>query len=318
MIFPVAHEITERPADFIAPNLSPVGLKLDPRPLGEGVYALMANEAPKDNNGLIVGKNAALIIDAGVTPDIGRHIQEVSASLTDLPIRYLVNTTYHGDHTFGNTAFGADVTIISSQPNKAAMSDLPAEKKIRSESMYGAEKSLDDVISWRLPDVTFDRYCEIDLGGRIVQLWHFGSANGPGDTFVHVPDAKVTWTGNFVSPGMPPMMLIGDPIAYLRTVRAMRATLTTHTLVPGHAFIGEAEPSISILLTYLENLTAAVHRGKAAGQPVEELCETLPMWGVTIPTAAPDQLRPVLRSLHQLNILTTYRWMDGVQLRSAA
>ncbi|WP_414941735.1 MBL fold metallo-hydrolase [Amycolatopsis sp. cmx-11-51] len=316
-MIPVAPEMTERPADFVAPNLSPVGLELHPVELGEGVHALMANEAPKDNNGLIIGKKAALIIDSGVTPRIGRHIQDIAAGLTDTPIRYLVNTTYHGDHTFGNTAFDAGVRVISSRMNKAAMSDLAAEKNIRSESMYGAEKSLDDVVSWRLPDVTFDRYCEIDLGGRIVQLWHFGSANGPGDTLVHVPDAKVTWTGNFISPGMPPMMLIGDPVAYLRTVRAMRATLTTDTLVPGHAFIGEAEPSISILLGYLENLTTAVHRGREAGRPVEALYEELPMWGITTPAGAPEQIRAVLRSLHRLNILTTYRWMDGQRLRAA-
>lgn len=314
---PVASEMTERPTDFVAPNLSPAGLELRPVELGEGVHALMANEAPKDNNGLVIGKKAALVIDAGVTPRIGRHIQDIAADLTDRPIRYLVNTTYHGDHTFGNTAFSADVRVISSRMNKAAMSDLAAEKNIRSERMYGAEKSLDDVVSWRLPDVTFDRYCEIDLGGRIVQLWHFGSANGPGDTLVHVPDAKVTWTGNFISPGMPPMMLIGDPVAYLRTVRAMRATLTTDTLVPGHAFIGEAEPSISILLGYLENLTIAVHRGREAGRPVEALYEELPLWGITIPEGAPDQIIAVLRSLHRLNILTTYRWMDGQRLRAA-
>jgi cyclase len=54
---------------------------------------------------LIVGENAALVIDAGVNGPTARKIQELAAKLTDVPIRYLINTNYHGDHTFGNYAF---------------------------------------------------------------------------------------------------------------------------------------------------------------------------------------------------------------------
>ncbi|WP_163509571.1 hypothetical protein [Fodinicola acaciae] len=115
--------------------------------------------------------------------------------------------------------------------------------------------------AWRLPDLTFDRYCAIDLGGRVVRLWHCGPGNGAGDALAHVPDAKITWTGNFISPGMPPMALIGDPVGYARTVRAVRAVIDTDTLVPGHAFVGDAEPALSALVSYLENLATAVRRG---------------------------------------------------------
>lgn len=108
---PVVPEIAERPAGYIPPNLSPRGLELRPRQLGDGVYALLANQVPKDNNGLIVGDRAALVVDAGVTPAIGRHIQQVAAELTDRPVRYVANTTFHGDHMFGNAAFDDAVTV---------------------------------------------------------------------------------------------------------------------------------------------------------------------------------------------------------------
>jgi cyclase len=65
----------------------------------------VANIPPKDNNGLIVGERAALVIDAGIVPDISAQIQRLVAQQTDRPLRYLVNTTYHGDHTFGNASF---------------------------------------------------------------------------------------------------------------------------------------------------------------------------------------------------------------------
>jgi hypothetical protein len=53
---------------------------------------------------------------------------------------------------------------------------------------------------WRTPDVVLDRFTEIDLGSQVVQLWHFGPGNGPGDTIVYVPDTQVAWTGNFIGP----------------------------------------------------------------------------------------------------------------------
>lgn len=312
MTLPVVHEFSERPPGYVAPDLSPTGLRLEPERLADGVYGLMANRLPKDNSGLVVGERAALVVDAGVTPTVGRHILEVAEGLTDRPVRYLANTTYHGDHTFGNSAFGPGVAVVSSRLNRAAMSDLAAEKRIRSESMYG-DPALDEVTSWRLPDLVFDRFAEIDLGGRTVQLWHLGPGNGSGDTLVYVPDARVAFAGNFAMPaGYTPMALIGDPVGYLRSLRAVRATLDVETVVPGHGRLGPAEPGLSVLISYLERLAAAVARGRADGRALDRLYEELPMWGIEPAADAPDGLVRLLRSNHRLNILTTWRWLDGL------
>ncbi|MFD1933152.1 MULTISPECIES: MBL fold metallo-hydrolase [Nonomuraea] len=321
-MLPVVEEMRERPLGYIAPDLSPVGLELHPQQLGEGVYALMANQLPKDNNGLVIGEKAALVIDSGITPGIGRRIQEIAAELTDKPIRYLANTTYHGDHTFGNAAFGDDVTIVSSRLNKAAMTSLAAEKQVRRDSMYGDADVLDEVVTWRGPDAVFDRFCEIDLGGRVVQLWHFGPGNGSGDTLVYVPDTRTAWGGNFLAPaGITPMLLIGDPLGYARTLRSVKATLDIDVIVPGHGMYGEADPGISWLLTYLERLASAVSAGSEAGKPVERMMEDIPLRdALELPPSAPgaDRIALLMRSLHRLNILLTYRWLHGTKLSGAA
>jgi cyclase len=68
------------------------------------------------------------------------------------------------------------------------------------------------VTSWRRPDVVFDDHTEVDLGGRTVQLWHFGPGNSPGDTVVWVPEAWAAWTGNLLSYRRTvPMLLEGGP-----------------------------------------------------------------------------------------------------------
>jgi len=88
--------------------------------------------------------------------------------------------------------------VVSSRLNKANMTDLAYEKRVRASNVADDPSVLDEATEWRTPDVVFDAYAEIDLGGRVVELWQFGPGNGPGDTVVHVPDAKVAWTGNFV------------------------------------------------------------------------------------------------------------------------
>lgn len=317
-------EIAERPDGYQGPNLSPAGLELIPRSLGEGVHALMASIPPKDNNGLIAGRDAALVIDAGITPDVSLRLQALAGELTGRPLRYLVNTTYHGDHTFGNMAFPGDVVIVSSRVNKENMADLGYEKKIRAGNMYGDEKVLDAVTRWRRPDVVFDSFAEIDLGGRAVQLHHFGPGNGPGDTIVYVPEARAAWTGNYLCrAGIAHMLLQGGPQPYLASLRRMKEALPDlRTIVPGHGPMGDGQAAIDTLIAYLETLHDEVAASVAAGRSLDEteaactspwatglspgLAEALDGYPVPAGVARRKMLE-LCRNLHRLNVMATYR-----------
>jgi cyclase len=325
-------EILERPAGYNGPNLSPAGLALMPHAFADGIWALMANLPPKDNNGLIAGSDAALVIDAGITPDVSHQIQSLAAKLTDRPVRYLVNTTYHGDHTFGNMAFPGDVTIVSSLANKQNMTDLAYEKQVRSGNMYGDEGLFDAVTQWRTPDVVFTGFAEIDLGGRTVQLWHFGPGNGPGDTIVYVPDTRTAWTGNFLThAGIAHMLLQGGPDPYLSSLHAMRTALPElEAIVPGHGPMGDGPAAIDALTGYLERLRDEVHAAVVAGLGLPEtmaactdpwaqgLDATLAtaMAGYRLPADRAQQGMLVLcRDLHRLNVLATFRLFEGHRRR---
>lgn len=305
------HELEERPPDYVGPNLNPEGLILEPTELGDGIYALLANKIPKDNNGVVIGKDAVLIIDAGINGVISRQIQTRVCELTDKSIRYLVNTTYHGDHTFGNDAFPETVTIISSQKNKESMVNLGREKRLRKGNLRGNNEALADVTEWRRPDVVFEQYTEIELGSQPVELWHFGPGNGPGDTIVYVPSAKVAWTGNFLPrAGIPPMLLNGGPGPYIESLQKMKNTLDVDTIVCGHGPIGEGESAIDSLIEYLESLQIAVREAIAAGRTLDETLETTPLpehYGV--PNV--DEFNQTLQQMHRLNVLATYRTIES-------
>lgn len=316
-------EIEERPEGFVGPNLDPEGLVLQPQELGPGVYALMANQPPKDNNGLIVGSRAALVVDAGISGAVARQIQEIAAQKTVRPLSYLVNTTYHGDHTFGNYAFPPEVTIISSVENRQSMGDLEREKRNRSESLRGNLAAVEDVSEWRLPDIVFDAFLTIDLGDRFVELWHFGRGNGPGDVVVYVPEIKVAWTGNFLtSAGFPTMLLEGGPRPYIDSLRKMRATLDVEVVVPGHGPMARGPESIDSLIEYLGSLDESVRSSFESGADMDATLAANPIpSGRLLPEAShlAAGLNPLIENQHRLNVLATYRSLErGRETRTSS
>jgi cyclase len=316
-------EIAERPDGYRGPDLSPGTLQLRPVAIGDRTWALMANIPPKDNNGLIAGDEAALVVDAGITAGVSEHIQSLAAELTDRPVRYLVNTTYHGDHTFGNAAFPAEVVVVSSRLNRAAMTDLDYEKARRSGNLHGEADALDGVDVWRRPEVTFERCAEIDLGGHVVQLWHFGPGNGPGDTIVYDTATATAWTGNFLChAGVMPMLLEGGPGPYLASLRAMQSQLPDlRSIVPGHGPLGDGHTALTWLIDYLEELDGSVADARARGRSLEETVEALSgprrpepsllaalgSYDLPDPAATRAQFGSLMTDLQRLNVLATYR-----------
>src|SRR3989304_4175796 len=79
--------------------------------LASGVFAKIFPEG-RTNSGFIVGDEGVMVIDSLMTPSLARGIIEDVKKVTAKPVRYLVNTHYHGDHTFGNEVF-APVPIIA-------------------------------------------------------------------------------------------------------------------------------------------------------------------------------------------------------------
>jgi cyclase len=114
-------------------------------------------------------------------------IQTAVRQVTNKPILYVVNTNYHGDHTFGNYAFPKETLIVAQQKTAESMRDFEQEKQFLLPCVDNDPTVFGDV-RLRLPDLVLNEYLELDLGGRVVELYHFGHGNTPGDTIVFVPE----------------------------------------------------------------------------------------------------------------------------------
>src|SRR2546422_5588667 len=106
-------------------------------------------------------------------------------------------TLFRSDHTFGNYAFPPETLIVAQQKTAERMRDFEREKQVLLPLVDNDPTVFGDV-RLRLPDLVLDEYLELDLGGRVVELYHFGHGNTPGDTVVYVPEARVAWTGNLI------------------------------------------------------------------------------------------------------------------------
>ncbi len=302
----------EPPAGWLPPLLDPTGVELQTKELAPGVYALFSPKPPVDNSGFVVGERGVLVIDAHINGAMARQIQAAVRAVTDKPILYLVNTNAHGDHTFGNYAFPAETTIVAHRNTAQAMRDFEAEKRNLLATVNGNAAVFSDV-KLRLPDVTFEEYLSLDLGGRVVELHHFGHGNTPGDTVVYVPEANVAWTGNLVlGAGTIPWAIEGGTQAYLETLARMAVRLDIETIVGGHVLVTSGQT----LVTYLRYLGAhidAVRAAIRAGKTLDETLASLPLEEAYLPPESSPLtgLRPIMRGVHLWNVKKTYLELNG-------
>ena len=290
------------PEDFAKFELDPTGCELSIEEIGPGVYALMSSIYNVDNAGFVVGDEAVLVVDAHITIPMGEQILERVRSVTDKPIRYLVNANYHGDHTFGNGAFPEDTMLIQ-QSETAIRTPYIEEEKDYLLPTVGGDPAIFEGVVYRAPDIIFDDHLQIDLGNKIVDFHWFGPANTPGDTITYVPSTRTAFTGN-VTVGAFGICLESDAPSYLATLAKFANTLELETLVSGHAPL--SDPSIiGRYMLYFSDLTNEVKKAISDGLSLEQAEDRVVLPAAFAPP--PDHERPdIVAGRHKNNVRQTF------------
>jgi cyclase len=235
--------------------------------IGEGVYAAVSPDGSHagSNAGFVVGSNGVVVVDTFVAAEPAKDLLVEIRKITNLPIRYVINTHYHLDHTGGNAVFAeAGATIVAHRNVRGWL---------RTENLkfFGAEPKPEDkarVEALVLPDLIYSDAVDIYLGTRLVQVRYMLGHTG-GDSVVIVPDANVVFGGDLVWQKHLPNLIDATTSDWIKTLDKLLAEHSSATYVSGHgdvATAGDVRDFRNYLATLREDVAKAQKEGKSGDE----------------------------------------------------
>ncbi len=230
--------------------------------VADGVYAYVQPDGSWwiNNPGFLVGAEGVTAIDASSTERRTRAFLGAIGAVTPAPVRTLVNTHHHGDHTNGNCLF-AGATIVG---HTNCLDNMRDQRIGGLEAVFGEVEWGDLTVA--TPTVTFDDHVDLHVDDLRVELHYIGTpAHTTGDVVAWIPDRGVLFAGDLVFNGGTPFVLMGSvagSLAALERVRQFGAA----TIVPGHGPVCGAE-QIEVVAGYLTFLQRMAADARAAGLP---------------------------------------------------
>ena len=229
--------------------------------LAPDLYLLLGGRG--GNVAFRVAERGVLVIDdqfADLAPQIKKNIEQV----TDKPIRYLINTHHHGDHTGGNAFFLGYTDIIAHHNVRRNLLELRPR---------GA--AVEDVAA---PTVTFERELRLYLDEKPIEVFHLARGHTNGDSVVYFPSEKVIHMGDLYFNGLHPYIDRGagastrEWIQFLSQVLQKVAPETQ--FIPGHGPVSDAE-GLKVFRDYLKELRSKVAEAMAAGKTRQEAIDSI-------------------------------------------
>jgi cyclase len=279
----------------------------DIKPVVDGVYAAIAKPQYKVNcnAAIVLLDDGVLVVDTHSKPSAARALIVQLKSLTDKPVKYVVNTHFHWDHYQGNQAYPsswpAGVEIISSEATRESIErrgiprvkheilTMPKEiealnadlvkttdpkRKVeiqehlrQAEEYYGELKSMQVT----LPTVTFDRSLILHRGSgpvRTVEILWLGKAHTDGDVFVYLPEQKVLVSGDALH-GWTPYMGDSYPYDWVKTLDAAEKLDFDYAL-GGHGDVMRGKGTFELWKQYFTDLMDETAEVFAQGATLEE------------------------------------------------
>ncbi len=267
--------------------------------IAENVYARIAspNGNAGGNAGFVIMDHSVVVFDTHFTPEEGKQLLDEIRTVTTLPVRYVINSHYHPDHTHGNKIF-ADSHVIGSQKTRHGVlqDDLPSLnrsiriateqlERMREErkGLRNSEKieSIDENIETRAayleelqklqivpPFVVLDEYLAIRDGNVEIQILCMGPGHSGGDTVLYIPSVKTVFCGslffNLVIPNVRDAK-ITQWIDVLERILEFDADI----YIPGHGPPG-SKRDVRECLNYFQDLRAVVGTFVSSGQSLEQ------------------------------------------------
>ncbi len=273
--------------------------------VADGVYCALAHPQALTNcnAAIFVNSEDVVVVDAHSKPSAAASlIAQIKKEVTTKPVRYLVNTHFHWDHTQGDSAYkatGGNVQIIASEATKQLVAQN-ARNRLK-DSLDGVPQIIDGLQSRQsktssasqrefykeqirlaqayqaemqsftpeLPDITFAESYVIRDRAHDLHIEFHGRAHTAGDVVVFCPQKNAIATGDTVI-GFLPNINDGYPRDWPRTINSI-SQLAAQRILPGHGMVQPNHQRLVQFRNYIEELTALVEAAKKSGTPLPEL-----------------------------------------------
>ena len=301
--------------------------------IADGVYSFIAPESDsgvvQSNCTLIIGDDAALVVDSGQFPSLAASMVADIKKLTPKPVRYLVNTHWHFDHVWGNGTFrdaypglviisteftremvddqGPKTLATQSATNKEQASQfrkyiadgkLPDGRVVTDEMKHFFNRLADtlDHIDTDLahtvlvpPTVGFEKELTIDLGKREVKVMWLGRANTGGDAITWVPDIKLLMAGDTVV--YPTPFAFGSYMTEWPVTLQKIIDLNPAIIIPGHGPVMHDTSYLATLIALFRSLTVQVKQAADQGLSLEDTRKKIDLSEFSKRLAGDDRMR---------------------------
>ncbi|TDD88038.1 MBL fold metallo-hydrolase [Actinomadura rubrisoli] len=232
--------------------------------LADGVYAYVQPDGGwcLNNAGIIAAGGETALVDTAATQARALRLRDAVREITPAPPRFVVNTHFHGDHTFGNAVFTPEATVVAHEGTRADAIAAGLHLTGLWPDVEWGELTLEP------PSLTYADAMTLRVGGVRAELLRLGPAHTADDTVVWLPEQRVLFAGDLVMSGVTPFCMMGSVEGSRRALARLR-DLGPRTVVPGHGPVGGPE-----LLDEADRYLAWVQRlardGLAAGlSPLE-------------------------------------------------
>jgi glyoxylase-like metal-dependent hydrolase (beta-lactamase superfamily II) len=182
------------------------------------------------NVGVVLGEDGILVIDTRASHIEADELRHELRTLSSLPVRWVVDTHWHWDHTFGNARF-PEAEIWGHELCRKNMVDLGDSMK--EDAAAWLPDRLEEIAEVVItpPTCVFDTAAAIDLGLVVVEMTYHGRGHTDSDIVVTVSD--VSFMGDLLEEGAPPVFDDGFPMSWPVTLESA-AEIGSSIIVPGH------------------------------------------------------------------------------------
>lgn len=231
------------------------------------------------NAGIVIGRDGIVVIDTLISSkEANKFIQDIRA-VSDKPIRYVVNTHHHLDHTFGNSDFQKLGAVIIAHMNDRNNAVRHSETALKNRQSYGLSEQDMEGTTIVYPSLVFSDRMEIDLGDQRIQLVYTKPSHTDGSILVYLPDKKVLFAGDILFTNYHPFIADGDIKSWTKVLDRIM-TMDVDTIIPGHGPIStkkDIQDMKKYLVSFDKKARKLSNKSKDADHIASELKNAMPL-----------------------------------------